>query len=310
MEHRHAAAPLHSVSFPAMGTACTLHLYAPTVEIADEAAGMIIDEVERIEAKYSRYRPDSELSRVNAAATAGGFVDVDDETAVLLDYAFACHRTSGGLFDITTGILRRVWDFEAAVPPAPADVAALLPLVGMGKLTWMRPRLAFPVAGMELDFGGIGKEYAADRAGAICTARGIRHGLIDLGGDLRIVGPHPDGRPWIIDIRDARDPSRAAARIALEDGALATSGDYERWFDFEGRRYCHILDPRTGWPASGLRSVSIHADRCLLAGSLATIAMLQGRSGVDWLEGRGVRYHAVDDDGRQLCTLPADAQIE
>jgi len=296
---------LHSFPFDAMGTECVLHVYARTDNDAQMAAERVIVEIDRVEAHYSRYRADSMLSRINETAAAGGCIEVDEESATLLDYAFACHRISDGLFDITSGILRRAWDFGSGRLPAAEQVAALLPRVGMDKLVWARPRLEFSVPGLELDLGGIGKEYAADRAAAICADSGIAHGLVDLGGDIRIIGPHPDGRSWTIGIRDPRRPEVAVADVELAGGALATSGDYERYLEIGDRRYCHILNPRTGWPAEGLRSVSIHADQCLLAGSLATIAMLKGTAGVAWLDSLGQSYHCVDDTGRQHGTLPA-----
>jgi thiamine biosynthesis lipoprotein len=296
---------LHSFHFDAMGTECTLHLYSDSRSVADDTAEAVEAEVERIEARYSRYRPESLLSRINAAAQVGESVDVDDETATLLDVAFQCNRLCDGKFDISTGVLRQAWDFTTAVPPSQDRITALLAQVGMGKLRWDNRRLEFLAPGMELDFGGIAKEYAADRAAASCAAHGIAHGLVDFGGDLRILGPHPDGQPWHISIRDPRRPDAEAACVALADGALATSGDYERWFEHDGRRYCHILDPHTGWPARGLRSVSVVADQCLTAGCLATSAMLMGRAGIAWLAGMGLRYLCIDDEGRLHGSQPA-----
>jgi thiamine biosynthesis lipoprotein len=296
---------LHSFPFDALGTECILHLYADSAVAADAAAAAAIDEVDRIESRYSRYRPDSTLSAINHAAQCGNDIAVDAETAALLDYAFACHRMSDGLFDITSGVLRQAWDFASGRLPAAADVAALLPRIGMDKLDWHPPQLGFHDAGIELDFGGIGKEYAADRAAEVCYAAGIAHGLIDLGGDIRVLGPHADGSPWRIGIRDPQAPAQAVAIVELAGGALATSGDYERYLEVDGRRYCHILDPHTGWPVRGLRSASIHAERCLLAGSLATVAMLKGASAQDWLAGLGVAHLWVDATGRQGGTLPA-----
>lgn len=295
---------LHSFPFDAMGTECILHLYSLTADDAEMAAEQAIFEIERIEARYSRYRADSVLSGINKTAVAGGCIEVDAETAALLDYAVACHRISDGLFDITSGILRRAWNFASGQLPAAEQVAALLPHVGMDKLVWTRPRIEFPVPGVELDFGGIGKEYAADRAAEVCSGCGIAHGLVDLGGDIRIIGPHPDGRPWTIGIRDPRRPDVAITNVELAGGALATSGDYERYLEIDGRRYCHILNPRTGWPAEGLRSVSIHAEQCMLAGSLATMAMLKGDEGVAWLNGLGQFYHCINSTGQQHWTLP------
>lgn len=269
----------HSFYFDALGTECVLHLYADSADTAEAAAAAAMDEVYRIEARYSRYREDSVLSSINRAAASGTPVVADEETAALLDYAFAAYHISDGLFDITSGILRRAWDFNTNRPPEETDVAALLPAIGMDKLQWVSPRLRFLKPGIELDFGGIGKEYAADRVAAVCQANGIVAGLVDLGGDILVLGPHPDGTPWRIGIRNPRSPAEAIAVMELSAGALATSGDYERYIDFEGKRYCHILNPRTGWPVDGLSSVSVQAEQCLLAGSLATITMLKGENG-------------------------------
>jgi thiamine biosynthesis lipoprotein len=268
-------------------------------------AACAVEEVSRIEARYSRYRPENWLAEINRAAIAGQSIEVDDETAALLDYSFACYQLSGGLFDITSGVLREEWDFASTRLPAAVDVTALLSRIGMDKLVWNKPRLGFRHSGLELDFGGIGKEYAADRAAAVCTAHGITQGLIDLGGDIRILGAHPDGQPWQIRIRHPRALGTAVAIVQLATGALATSGDYERYIEIDAKRYCHILNPHTGWPVTGLSSVSVVASECLLAGSLASIAMLKERHGIAWFDSMEAPYLWVDDSGRQGGTLPA-----
>ncbi len=273
--------------FFALGSNCALQFCNADQVVADNAAAAAMEEIGRIEACFSRYRPDSELSRINAAAMRGGTVDLDEETAGLIDYAFACYRKSDGLFDITSGPLRKAWDFSSGRIPRDEEIAALLPRIGLDKVRWEKPHLTFQLPGMELDFGGLGKEYAADRVAGICKAIGIRHGLVDLGGDIRLIGPRPDGRPWRIGIRQPRNPSRAVASIELIDGAIATSGDYERFIEIEGRRYCHILDPRTGWQTRGLSSISVMTAEGLAAGSLATVALLKGRDGIRWLHALG-----------------------
>lgn len=286
---------LHTYPFQAMGSDCALYLYAAS-ELAERAAEAATGEVLRIEEKYSRYRADSFLARINQAAATGGEIEVDAETAGLLDYAFACHRKSDGLFDISSGLLRQAWDFSADHPPSAHVVERLLPRIGLDKVAWLPPQLIFNQAAMELDFGGIGKEYAADRAADLCAELGVVSGLIDLGGDIRVLGPQPDGSPWTILIRNSERPDTPVANVALNLGAIATSGDYERYLEIDGRRHCHILDPRTGWPAQGLSSVSVQAESCLVAGSVATIAMLKGKEGAAWLETLGVRH--LWQDGR------------
>ena len=231
-----------------MGSECILNLHDADTALAKAAE----DEIFRIERRYSRYRADSILADINRASAMGGSIEVDEETASLLDYAFACHRKSRGLFDITTGALRRVWNFPGSKVPEAAAIERLLAVVGLEKVIWSRPLLSFPLAGVELDFGGICKEYAADRAAAICSEGGVASGFVNLGGDISVIGPRPDGTPWPIKIRDPRATDKSHAVIHLSKGGLATSGDYERCITFGGKRYSHILNPRTGWPSSGL----------------------------------------------------------
>ncbi len=283
--------------FFALGSDCGLQIFADDADEAERAMMAAMREIARIEARYSRYRTDSEVSRINAVAAVGGTVDVDVETAGLIDYASACYRKSDGLFDITSGLLRKAWNFSSGRLPEDSALDELLPRIGFDKVIWSRPQLTFRIAGMEIDFGGIGKEYAVDRAVEVCRAMGIRHGLVDLGGDIRIVGPRPDDEPWRVGIRHPRASSVVMAEVALDKGAVATSGDYERFMEVGGRRYCHILNPRTGWPAQGLSSVTVIGDDCLVAGSLATIAMLKGRDGISWLKAMGVRHVVMDDEG-------------
>jgi thiamine biosynthesis lipoprotein len=286
-------------AFRAMGTACALRLLSSDPQAVARASEAAVAEVARLELKYSRYRGDSLLSAINHAAAAGGEISLDDETVGLLDYAFACHQQSGGLFDITSGVLRRAWDFKLARRPEAGEIERLLPLVGLQKLDWRAPVLRFPQAGMEIDFGGIVKEYAADRAAAACRALGLSHGLVDLGGDISVIGPQPDGSAWPVGSRHPHRPDQAMAVLALRSGGLASSGDYERFFEIDGVRYSHILDPRTGWPVRGLAAVSVAAESCLVAGSLCTIAMLKQDEGPAWLQSLSIRSVWMDSAGRQ-----------
>ncbi|OIQ70427.1 thiamine biosynthesis lipoprotein ApbE precursor [mine drainage metagenome] len=292
-------------SFPffAMGTECLLHLYAPRSCVAQGMAQAVIAEVSRIEQHYSRFRPDSLLAEINRVAARGGRLEVDAETAGLLDYAYACHKKSAGLFDISAGSLYPAWDVSLDRLPEQDQIDALLPMVGLQKILWQTPWLQFPLPGMKLDFGGIGKEYAADRVADLCLGNGIDAGLIDLGGDIRIIGPHPDGSPWRVGIRDPADPQTAMAVVDVKDGAMASSGDYERYIEVAGKRYCHILNPISGWPARGLSSVTVIAPSCLVAGSISTMAMLKGPAAIVWLESLGVAHGWVDATGQRGGSL-------
>jgi thiamine biosynthesis lipoprotein len=261
---------LERVRFHAMGCPCTLHLYAASRGEAERIADAAVAEVRRLEAKYSRYRDDSLATEINRSAGSPQGSEVDDETAALLDYAQTCYEQSGGRFDITAGVLRRAWNFKAKRVPAQAEIDAVLPLIGWQHVRWQRPHLMLPRAGMEIDFGGYVKEYAADRVAELCRELGLEHGLVDLGGDLAVVGPHPDGRPWWVGVRNPSRPEEAIRGVALGSGGIATSGDYERGMVVDGVRYTHVLDPRTGWPVVGLASVSVVAPHCLVAGSAST----------------------------------------
>lgn len=264
---------------------------------ADEWAKQAIAEVLRIETKFSRYRPDSIVSRINASAGDPQGIAVDDETAQLLNFAHQLFMQSDGLFDITSGVLRRAWDFKTGRLPLQDELDALLPKVGWHMTRWDSSHLVLPLPGMEVDFGGFGKEYAADRAAAALATAGARHGLVNLGGDISVIGPQADGKPWSIGIRHPRQPDQTVASISLARGGLATSGDYERFFVRDGKRYCHILDPRTGWPVAHWQSMSIVAPVCVAAGAVSTIAMLKQAEANDFLAAQQVAFLAIDANG-------------
>jgi thiamine biosynthesis lipoprotein len=273
-----------------------LQLHAHDEVLAERAARAAIAEIQRIEAKYSRYRPESVLSRINAAAGRDR-VEIDEETRSLLGYADACWRESGGLFDATSGVLRRAWRFDSKRVPADEELRALLRSVGWRRVSIDDAGIRMD-EGMELDFGGFGKEYAVDRAALCLGEKGIRSALVSLAGDLTILGPQPDGSPWRVGIQHPRKPGALIAQVPVFSGAIATSGDYERFIEVDGVRHCHVLDPRTGRSARGFQSVTVHASSCLVAGSATTIAMLKGRDGgLEWLGKLALPHLCVLDDG-------------
>ncbi|MFM1988193.1 MAG: hypothetical protein RJA99_1150 [Pseudomonadota bacterium] len=294
------------IGFDAMGSRCEVRLCAPDEARARGWAQAAIDEVRRIEAKYSRYRDDSVIAAINRAAGCAP-VPVDDETRALLGYAHALWTDSGGRFDATSGVLRRAWDFRRGIVPDDAAIEALRPLIGWAGVELDAQGVRLPRAGMELDFGGFGKEYAADRAAAALAAAGARHGFVDLGGDLRAVGPRPDGAPWSIGVRDPRDPAGTVARFELRDGAVCTSGDYERFFEVDGVRHCHVLDPRTGRSVQHWRSVTVVAPVAVAAGGYTTIAMLLEADAPAYLGRTGLPWLAVGPDGAVLASDGATA---
>ena len=282
-----------------MGSPCHLTLYAPKYAVAQRVAHAVIADVSRLEQRYSRFRPDSLLSEINRSAHCSTGVILDEEMAGLLDYAQNCYKQSDGLFDITSGILRKAWNFSnSGTLPQQYLIDELLERVGWDKLIWQRPVLRFAIPGLELDLGGIAKEYAADRAVTLCHDNGISNGVVNFGGDLRVIGPRPDGEAWNVGIQDPRRPGKIIATLALRRGAVATSGDYERCMLVDGKRYGHILNPKTGWPVVGMASVSVVAPFAVIAGSASTIGMLKGNNGPEWLSAMGLPSLWVTEEGQ------------
>ncbi len=251
------------------------------------------DEVERIERKYSRYRTDSFLSAMNQQCGSGS-LSCDEETLALMDSAETLYQASGGLFDLTSGVLRHAWDFEKGALPDPGLLSDLLAQIDWRAVHRKDDEVSFSIPGMQIDFGGIGKEYAADRAAAVLQAAGIVSGYINLSGDFHVLGPKPNGQPWMIGIQNPRHKGQVFASMPIEKGALATSGDYERFFERDGKRYCHILNPVTGYPVTYWRSISVFAPMTVMAGSFSTIAMLLEEGGLQFLQDSGLPFLAMN----------------
>jgi thiamine biosynthesis lipoprotein len=284
-------------NFKAMGGPGRLRLETDDKASAAGAVAAAVAEIGRLERKYSRYLPDSLTSEINRAAGAGMPVAIDPETAALLNYANTLWRESAGLFDLTSGVLRQAWDFKSGRCPAQSDIDALLPLVGWDQVRWDQDSVYLPRAGMELDFGGCVKEYAADSAAGQLRCHGVTSALVDLAGDMVAVGAPSGTSGWPVGIRHPEAKNRPVAQVLLPEGGLASSGDYERCIVIDGKRYGHILHPRSGWPTSGLVAVSVLAQQCLVAGSSATIAMLKpADEALEWLANLGLPWLAIDAD--------------
>lgn len=276
--------------FTAMACPCEVLIE----QVSEALARRLLDEVSRcawrIEAKFSRYRDDNIVHLINSSA--GRPVVVDEETAKLLDFAATLTRLSAGRFDITCGVLRQAWRFDGGDHiPLQSEIDALLPLIGWHRLSWQSPVLSLQ-PGMQIDFGGIGKEYAVDAAVALASgiARGVSC-LVNFGGDVAVRHARRDGRPWRVGIESAERPGAATSTISLTRGALATSGDSRRFVLKDGKRYSHVLDARTGWPvANAPRSVTVAAESCTQAGTMATLALLQADAAQGFLQSQGMRY--------------------
>jgi thiamine biosynthesis lipoprotein len=287
--HR-SAAPEHrdaTTQFTAMASPCLVLVDTTDFALGAEIGQIVKAEALRIERKFSRYRP-SVVTHINE--NAGQSVEVDKETADLIDYSMMCYQLSDGRFDITSGALRRIWQFGTCGNlPTDAQVHELLQFVGSHRVTWNRPVLQL-LSGMEIDFGGIGKEYAVDRALALAQERAADPVLVNLGGDLRVSGPRRDGSAWRVAIEDANHAGTTAGLLELSHGALATSGDTYRHVLNSGVRYSHVLDSKTGWPvADAPRSITVHAETCSEAGLLAKLALLRGAGAEEFLKAEEVR---------------------
>ena len=252
---------------------------------AERIAAAAVDEAARIERKYSRFLPDSVVSRINRDAGRTP-VAVDDETAWLVTRALELAARTGGAFDPTVGVLRRVWSFTERRVPEDGDIEALLPLVDYRRVAVRDGTVFLRGEGMELDLGGIGKEYAVDRLAGRLEEAGVESAVVEMAGDVRTVGGRGDGKPWRIGVRDprARETCRFTVRL-VGAGGVASSGDYERFFEEGGVRYHHLLDARTGKPARGLAAATVVAATAFEAGMHATASFLLGpESGLAWLE--------------------------
>lgn len=287
-----------------MGSPCALSLYCATEQIFQKACEIAEQEMQRLEQKYSRYISSSLLSQINQAAGTEQTFNLDEETWYLMQYANTAFEQSEGLFDITSGILRNAWNFKAPQLPEPEILQPILEKIGWHKVALTQSQFRLPIDGMEIDFGGVVKEYAADSLHNLLGNIGIEHGIIDLAGDMKVIGPHPDQSPWIVGIRNPANPDEAAATIPLVSGGLASSGDYARCFELNGKRYSHILNPKTGWPVEGLAAVSVWAEQCVVAGTIATVTMLKGKPhGLEWITELGIPFIAIDQELNITSTI-------
>jgi len=271
-----------------MGSPCEVLSESTSVREARELTALVAAEAWRIEDKFSRYLDGNIISRINAAD--GRPIEVDSETSDLLDFAATLYALSDAAFDITSGTLRRAWTFDGSDNiPSRDEVTALLDQVGWGKTEWKKPMLKLP-PGMEIDVGGIGKEYAVDKAVLEVRASSDTPCLVNFGGDLGVTGPPNSRDAWTVGIEAVLHGS-AEKLIELRYGALATSGDARRYLLKDGIRYSHVLDPRTGWSVEGAASsITVAADSCTQAGMLATLAMLKGPSAEQFLDDQAEKY--------------------
>ena len=272
-----------------MGTAVecqAFHAFPMQARRAVEAAFAAVEQVDR---DMSLYRPESDIGRLNRLV-AQQEMTIRDSTAAVLREALRVAQASHGALDVTISPLLARWGFHGIrqEAPGPQQLEAALALVdyrhvhfddGNGTVRLARP-------GVQLDFGGIAKGYAVDLAVEALRQDGVRQGMVNAGGDLRLLGAHPDGDPWVVGVQHPLAPSRLLLALSLDGGAVATSGNYLRYRVYNGRRYGHLLHPQYGYPADTALSMTVVAPTAMRADALATAALIMGRDGMAWLRGQ------------------------
>lgn len=298
-----------------MDTKVDLVLYGLPARQAESVAEEIFAEMDRLENILSRYVSASDVNRINAAAGRDP-VEVQPETIEVVQKALEIAELSGGAFDPTVGSLLELWGWGVGDPvvPPPEDIKNVLSLVDyqLIEIDVHRSTVFLPLPAMKMDLGGIAKGYIADRGQALAKELSCSASYINAGGDINIEGQKPGGKDWRIAIQDPRDPQRWAAVVPLQGGSIATSGDYQRSFEQNGEIFHHILDPRKGMPASGLRSATVVAQDALLADALATAVFVLGREeGLRLLESLdGIEGVVIDPEGRIYASSGLVSKIE
>jgi len=282
-----------------MGTAITVELWSEHRSAGESAIDAVMAEMHRIDRAMSPHKPDSELSRINRDAAIRP-VPLSAEMARLLDRANDFATLSGGAFDISYAAVGQLYDYRQRTRPSDAALAHARTLVGYrGLILDMAARtLRFEREGMRIDLGGFAKGHAIDNAAQILRHRGIRHAMVSAGGDSRVIGDRR-GRPWTIGVRDPRRPGEVAALLPLEDTSISTSGDYERYFEADGERFHHLIDPATGRSPRSVHSVTVLAEDGLTTEALSKCVFVLGvEKGLRLIESqRGVDAVVVDACG-------------
>lgn len=291
-----------------MGGPAMLVMTPPERRTSASLVSIVQSHLAALERRYSRYLADSLVSRINRRAGSGKVTRLDSESEALLEVADQLWRSSAGLFDITSGVLRKAWRFDAETTPVDlSQLETLQRKVGWDKVERTREGIYLPIKGMEIDLGGLVKEYAADCAMGLLRDHGVTSALIELAGDVATIGCQPSGVPWRVGIR-APEGGDPLGGIALSNAAAATSGNYARTLRFKGRTYGHLLNPHTGWPVEGPTSVTVIGENCLSAGAVSTIACLQSpQAAMNWLSDAGLPWLMIDDEA--VCSGPLAAEM-
>jgi thiamine biosynthesis lipoprotein len=302
----------YGISFYAMASACEVIIESNDEKKCYDIGNKVTQEVWRIEDKYNRYDQRSLCSAINNSK--GKPIEIDEETFALLNFADTCYQLSNGVFDITSGVLRNVWRFDGSDNiPSEAAVKRIMRNVGWTKISFTEQHITLPDS-MEIDFGGIGKEYAVDKVILLIKSLTNAPALVNLGGDLATTSARKNNQAWQVGVEhpgfensrfenprfestrfeNSASKNKQTMVVSLFNGALATSGDAKRFLLKAGKRYSHILNAKTGWPIEDApRSITVSAPQCIQAGILATLAQMQGVTAEDFLTEQNIKHWSI-----------------
>lgn len=281
-----------------MGTRVSLELWHSQPMVAEQCGLQILDEFERLDRLLSVYRPDSEVSKVNRHAATGPVL-ISDELLTILRRARDFSELSSGAFDITYASVGYRYNYRDGIKPSDEEITRELPHIDFRKIRLVDNTVRFAEQGIRIDLGGIAKGYAVDRAIGIASECQISNGIVTAGGDSRIIGDR-GGRPWMIGIQHPRDPQKIALKVPLDDTAISTSGDYERFFVSNGERIHHIIDPKTGKSAGRSWSASVIGPDAMTTDALSTTLFVMGpEAGMSLINGLlDVDAIIIDNQGK------------
>ncbi|MGB5508581.1 FAD:protein FMN transferase [Robiginitalea sp.] len=294
-----------------MGSRFEITVVAGNQTQADSRIDQAVAEIRRIEKMISSWDPESETSEVNRQAGVQP-VQVSGELFELISRCLELSKLTDGAFDISYASMDRLWKFDGSMKELPSaeEIKASVERVGYQKIRLDEElkTVFLPEKGMKIGFGAIGKGYAADKAKDLLLKQGVAAGIINASGDMSSWGTQPGGKPWQVAITNPMDKTKSFGLLPMGEGAVVTSGDYEKFVRFNGKRYSHIMDPRTGYPATGIVSVTVFAPRAELADALSTAVFVMGiETGLDRIDQlEGIECIIVDDSGKLFTSERLD----
>lgn len=297
--------PYQSPTYFAMDTSIDFTILGRSEKEATADAETCLKLISGIESRTSRFDPGSDVSRINESAGKEP-VKVSPETLEMIKTSIEYSELSGGAFDITIAPIVELWGFYSGEyrVPTESEIAEVLPLVDYRKIVVDEENSTVMLAeeGMQIDLGGVAKGYAAGASCDLLEERGVKNGLVNFGGAVGAIGLREDGKPWVVGVKDPRGGEfETVGELWLEDGYALTSGDYQRYFEEDGKRYCHIFDPRTGIQPSGAIGVTVVGTDPLVADILSTAAFIMGpEKGMELVESQEGYEALMIDSNREI----------